>query len=66
MLANALKDLATPKPLHSQIIELDFIGGLTVEETAEAIGLSSATVARNWNIARAWLADALISEAMKV
>lgn len=54
-LNDALNDLATIKPLHSQIVELRFFGGLTIEETADVLGLSHATVERNWHFARAWL-----------
>ena len=54
-LNDALNDLAEIKPLHSQIVELRFFGGLTIEETAEVLGLSHATVERNWHFARAWL-----------
>jgi RNA polymerase sigma factor (TIGR02999 family) len=54
-LNDALNDLAVIKPQHSQIIELRFFCGLTIEDTAEALGISHATVERNWNFARAWL-----------
>jgi RNA polymerase sigma-70 factor (ECF subfamily) len=40
-------------------VELRFFGGLTVEETAEAMGISPATVKRHWAVARAWLAREL-------
>ena len=36
-------------------MELRFFGGLTLEETAEALGVSPATVKRDWNVAKAWL-----------
>jgi RNA polymerase sigma factor (sigma-70 family) len=39
----------------SQVIELRFFGGLSVEETAEALGISERTVMRDWRLARAWL-----------
>ena len=39
-----------------QVIELRFFGGLSVEETAEALGVSPQTVMRDWRLARAWLA----------
>lgn len=54
-LNDALTDLAAIKPLHSQIVELRFFGGLTIEETAEVLGVSHATVERSWQFARAWL-----------
>jgi RNA polymerase sigma factor (TIGR02999 family) len=60
-LDEALKDLSAIKPLHSQIVELRFFGGLSVEETAEVLSISPSTVARHWRFARAWLARAMRS-----
>ena len=40
---------------QAQIVEMRYFGGLTVEQTAEAIGISAATVKREWTLARAWL-----------
>jgi RNA polymerase sigma factor (TIGR02999 family) len=40
---------------QAQIVEMRYFGGLTVEQTAEAIGISDATVKREWTLARAWL-----------
>ncbi len=54
-LHDALNELAAIKPKHAEIIELRFFGGLTIEETANAMGLSHATVERDWAFARAWL-----------
>lgn len=54
-LNNALELLATTYPEHGQVVELRFFGGLTIEETAEVMGLSHATVERYWSFARAWL-----------
>lgn len=54
-LDDALKDLAAIKPQHSRIVELRFFGGLTIEETAAVLGISHATVEREWSFARAWL-----------
>lgn len=54
-LDDALKDLAAIKPQHSRIVELRFFGGLTIEETATVLGISHATVEREWSFARAWL-----------
>jgi RNA polymerase sigma factor (TIGR02999 family) len=42
-----------------RVVELRYFGGLTVNETAEALGLSRATVSRSWRFARAWLRQAL-------
>src|SRR5712692_138984 len=54
-LDDALKELADFDPQQSRIVELRFFGGLTIEETAEALDLSPATIKREWNTARAWL-----------
>jgi RNA polymerase sigma factor (TIGR02999 family) len=52
---DALKALATFDPRKSQIVELRYFGGLSVEETAEVLGLAPITVIREWNKAKAWL-----------
>lgn len=54
-LDDALNRLATMDPQQSRIVELRFFGGLSIEDTAEALKLSSATVKRHWSFARAWL-----------
>jgi RNA polymerase sigma factor (TIGR02999 family) len=54
-LDDALQRLATISTRKSDVVELRFFGGLTVEETAEALGVSRLTVIRDWNFARAWL-----------
>jgi len=54
-LDEALTRLALIDPLQARIVELRFFGGLTVEEAAEALGISPATVKRGWSVARAWL-----------
>ena len=54
-LDDALTTLGQIDPQQSRIIELRFFGGLTIEETAEVIGISPATVKRDWNMAKAWL-----------
>jgi RNA polymerase sigma-70 factor (ECF subfamily) len=51
----ALTSLAQLDPRRAQVIEMRFFGGLTVEETAEALGVSAPTVMRDWRLARAWL-----------
>jgi RNA polymerase sigma factor (TIGR02999 family) len=51
----ALADLATFDARKSQVAELRFFGGLTLEETGHVLGLSVATVEREWQVARAWL-----------
>jgi RNA polymerase sigma factor (sigma-70 family) len=54
-LDEALDRLARLDPQQSQIIELRYFGGLTIDDTAEFMGISSATVKRSWSSARAWL-----------
>ena len=54
-LEDALTALATVDPRPSQVVELRFFGGFSVEETAEALGVSVRTVINDWNTARAWL-----------
>jgi RNA polymerase sigma factor (sigma-70 family) len=54
-LDEALTALAVIDPRKSQVVELRFILGLTVEETAEVLGISTITVIREWNKAKAWL-----------
>lgn len=54
-LNEAMEELASFKPRHCQIVELRFFGGLTIEETAEVLAISHATVERDWNFARTWL-----------
>jgi RNA polymerase sigma-70 factor, ECF subfamily len=51
----ALSRLATHDPDQARLIELRFFGGLTVEETAEVLGVSAPTVKRSWRVARAFL-----------
>jgi len=60
-LDEALSKLAALDPEQAQIVELRYFGGLTVEETADVLGLSPATVKRHWAMARAWLKQALES-----
>lgn len=54
-LDQALTRLADQDPRQAQIVELRFFGGLTNDDTAETLNVSSATVKREWAIARAWL-----------
>jgi RNA polymerase sigma factor (TIGR02999 family) len=54
-LDDALKQLATVDPDAARIVELRFFGGLTIEETAEVLGVSESTVKREWKTAKAWL-----------
>jgi RNA polymerase sigma factor (TIGR02999 family) len=59
LLDRALERLAEMDPRQSRIIELRFFAGLSVEETAEVMGISPKTVKRDWSVARAWLHRAL-------
>ena len=54
-LHESLERLATFDPQQERIVELRYFGGLTIEETAEVVGVSPATVVREWTIAKAWL-----------
>jgi RNA polymerase sigma factor (TIGR02999 family) len=54
-LNEALNSLAAIDPEQSRVVELRVFGGLTVEETAEALGISPRTVKREWSMAKAWL-----------
>jgi RNA polymerase sigma factor (TIGR02999 family) len=54
-LHESLEQLATFDPQQERIVELRYFGGLTIEETAEVVGVSPATVVREWTIAKAWL-----------
>jgi RNA polymerase sigma factor (TIGR02999 family) len=54
-LDDALKSLAHMDEQQSRVVELKFFGGLTVEDTAEVLGVSPSTVKRDWTTARAWL-----------
>ena len=54
-LDDALTRLAALDPQQARIVELRYFGGLTIEETAETLEISPATVKRQWNLARAWL-----------
>jgi RNA polymerase sigma-70 factor (ECF subfamily) len=54
-LDDALSSLAVIDPQQSRIVELRFFGGLTIEQTAQSVGVSPATVKRDLNVAKAWL-----------
>jgi RNA polymerase sigma factor (TIGR02999 family) len=58
-LDDALINLATLDPRKNQIVELRYFGGLSIEETAEVLGLSPTTVKREWRGAKAWLHRAI-------
>jgi len=54
-LDEALKKLAREYPQKAEVVELRHFGGCTIDEAAEALGVSTATVERDWRFARAWL-----------
>ena len=58
-LDEALTQLAALDERQSRVVECRFFGGLSLDETAEALGVSPATVSRDWTMARAWLNRAL-------
>lgn len=55
ILDEALNKLAEKAEREARIVELRYFSGLTVEETAEVLGISTMTVKRDWNVAKAWL-----------
>ncbi len=58
-LDEALSRLETVDKLRSDVVKLRFFAGMTIDQTAEILGLSPATVSRHWSFARAWLYDAM-------
>ena len=62
-LDKALTELAEFDAQQSRIVELRFFAGLTIEDTSEVLGVSPATVKRDWVTARAWLYRAMTGEA---
>jgi RNA polymerase sigma factor (TIGR02999 family) len=54
-LDDALQRLEALDPHKARIVELRYFGGLTIEQTAEVLNISPATVKRDWSMARAWL-----------
>jgi RNA polymerase sigma factor (TIGR02999 family) len=59
---NAIENLARSNERRAQLVELRFFGGLTVEESAEAVGVSTSTAEREWRVAKAWLRRELSQE----
>jgi RNA polymerase sigma factor (TIGR02999 family) len=62
VLDEALTALAKFDPQKSRIVELRFFGGLSIEETAEVLGVGTATVIRQWRTAKAWLYKAVTGD----
>jgi RNA polymerase sigma factor (TIGR02999 family) len=54
-LCEALQRLEELEPRQARVVECRYFGGLSLDETADALGVSAATVSRDWTIARAWL-----------
>ena len=54
-LDDALLSLSRKDEQQSRVVEMRFFGGLSIEETAEALGVSPSTVKRDWAAAKAWL-----------
>ena len=61
-LDEALERFSADEPQKAQLVKLRFFAGLTLEEAAEALGISRATASRHWTYARAWLHDAVSAE----
>jgi RNA polymerase sigma-70 factor, ECF subfamily len=61
-LDEALNKLTAIDPRKGRVVELRFFGGLSVDETAEALQLSAVTVMREWRMAKAWLYNSLSNE----
>jgi RNA polymerase sigma factor (TIGR02999 family) len=62
-LEQALTELAALDPGKARVVELRFFGGLSLPETADALGVSQSTVSREWRMARAWLLRRITREA---
>lgn len=61
-LDEALENLAKIDEMKAKIVELRYFGGLSVEETAEVLGVSAITIKRHWRMAKAWLYGQLAAE----
>lgn len=61
-LDDALTDLAAMDPRKGKVVEMRYFGGMSVQETAEALDVSTVTVMRDWSTAKAWLLRALSSD----
>lgn len=64
-LDEALKRLSEFDETKSQVVEMRFFGGMSIEETAEALGVSPSSVSLHWRMARAWLREELSGEGGK-
>lgn len=61
-LDEALRKLAEQEPAKAKLVELRYFGGLSIEETAEVLGVGTATVIRQWRIVKAWLYKEIAGE----
>jgi RNA polymerase sigma factor (TIGR02999 family) len=61
-LNDALDELTSLDPRVGRVVEVKFFAGLTIDETAEALAVSAATVERDWTVARAWLKQRLSTD----
>jgi RNA polymerase sigma factor (TIGR02999 family) len=61
-LDDALTSLAATDPRKSQIVDLRFFGGLSIQETAEVLAVSPGTVMRDWTLAKAWLRREMVAD----
>jgi RNA polymerase sigma factor (TIGR02999 family) len=61
-LDEALKRLAEIEPEKAKLVELRYFGGLSIEETAEVLGVGTATVSRQWRLVKAWLYKEIAGE----
>jgi RNA polymerase sigma factor (TIGR02999 family) len=64
-LDDALQALARVEPRRSQVVEMKFFGGLSIDETADALGVSPQTVLRDWRLAKVWLLRELTRDASR-
>jgi len=62
-LDDALNNLATLDPRQANIVEMRFFGGLSIDETSKVLGISPATVKREWTTARSWLFEEMTGKA---
>ncbi len=62
-LDEALTELARKHPDKAEVVKLRYFAGLTVSETAQALGISTSTVDRHWSYARAWLYRRIVGDA---
>jgi RNA polymerase sigma factor (TIGR02999 family) len=62
-LNEALDDLAQKHPDKAELVKLRYFGGLTVDEAAQCLGISTSTADRHWTFARAWLYRRMVGDA---